>query len=337
MASITRRGAKWLAQVSVQGSRKSKVFTTKAQAKAWAAEREAEAESERLGKVPRKKVGDLFDRYGREVSPTKRGVRWEQIRLHRMCNDDPLADIWLEDLRPTHIAEWRDRRLTEVSPSSVRREWNLFSNAFQVAVREWGWLTKNPMREVSRPAPTDPRDRRYTPAEIKRICDAAAYSRDLPPSTKTARVCAAFLLAIETGMRLGEIAALRPEDLMLERRHLIVTGKAVGGDKTAAARRSVPLSSEAIRILAQVSAVTEHDCHTVFGIDSASMSTLFRRIRLTANVHDATFHDSRHEATTRLSKKLEPLALARTLGHKDLKMLLVYYAESAEDIARRLD
>ena len=50
------------------------------------------------------------------------------------------------------------------------------------------------------------------------------------------------------------------------------------------------------------------------------------------------FHDTRAEALTRLSKKLDALRLAKISGHKDLRILLAtYYRESAEDVARLLD
>lgn len=337
MASISRRGEKWLAQVCIHGQRKSKIFATKGQAKAWATRLEAEAAPHEFGTIPRKQIRELLERYAREVSPRKKGMRWEQIRLDRICRADPLADVWLEDLNPSHIAEWRDRRLEVVKPGSVRREWNLLSNVFKTAVHEWGWLKQNPMSQVRRPPAPPPRDRRYTPDEIRRVCEAAGYSPDQPPITTRARTCAAFLLALETGMRLGEIAALRHEDLMLNQKVLVATGQAPGAGKTAAAKRRVPLSSRAVEILKQVSAVTAHKSQTVFDVGRDSMSTTFGTICDKANVHGATFHDSRHEATTRLAQKLNPLELAKTLGHKDLRMLMVYYEEAAENIAKRLD
>jgi hypothetical protein len=42
-------------------------------------------------------------------------------------------------------------------------------------------------------------------------------------------------------------------------------------------------------------------------------------------------------AITRLAKKLDVLDLARMVGHRDLKQLLVYYNESPNTIAERLD
>ena len=47
-------------------------------------------------------------------------------------------------------------------------------------------------------------------------------------------------------------------------------------------------------------------------------------------------HGVNHVAITRLARKLDILSLARMVGHRDLKMLQVYYRESAEDIAKRL-
>lgn len=49
---------------------------------------------------------------------------------------------------------------------------------------------------------------------------------------------------------------------------------------------------------------------------------------------DCTKKDTK---ANRLAKKLNALELARMVGHKDLKMLLRYYNESAEEIAKRLE
>jgi len=54
-------------------------------------------------------------------------------------------------------------------------------------------------------------------------------------------------------------------------------------------------------------------------------------------IKDLTFHDTRHEAITRLAKKLDVLDLARMVGHRDIKQLLTYYNKSAKEIASQLD
>ena len=49
------------------------------------------------------------------------------------------------------------------------------------------------------------------------------------------------------------------------------------------------------------------------------------------------FHDTRHEAITRLASKLDVLSLARVAGHRDIRMSQAYYNETAEELAARLD
>ena len=54
-------------------------------------------------------------------------------------------------------------------------------------------------------------------------------------------------------------------------------------------------------------------------------------------LEDIHFHDLRHEATTRLSKKLSNvLELSAVTGHRDLRMLKRYYHPRAEDLAKKL-
>ncbi len=187
------------------------------------------------------------------------------------------------------------------------------------------------MRAVRRPSSPPSRERLATDDEIERLLYCLGYDREREPASKTARVGAALLFAIETAMRAGEIASLLWSDVERSRRYLRVTGVAPGGGKTQAARREVPLSSEALRIIDQLHQV--RDGESVFGLAAASIDALFRKARDKAGVVGLTFHDSRHLAITRLAKRLDVLPLARMIGHRDLKMLMVYYNPRAEDLA----
>lgn len=78
MASFKKDGNVWRVQVCIKGVRDSGTFTTKAQAQAWAAMRELQVRSEKeSGIMVGKTCRDAFERYEKEVSRTKRGVRWE--------------------------------------------------------------------------------------------------------------------------------------------------------------------------------------------------------------------------------------------------------------------
>jgi integrase len=300
------------------GKRESASFDTKAQAVAWAQQRDAELVGARL---PDHTVRDALRRYAREVTPTHKGAKWELARIG-LLERDPLASVRLPNLRPSDVSDWKLRRLESVSAASVAREMNLLRSVFSIAVREWEWLRTNPAREVKRPASPPSRKRRITPDEIDRVTLALGYTGTV--DNQSHRVALAFLFALETAMRSGEILGLTWADVGPKSVKLPDTKN---GDA-----RSVPLSQSARDILA---ALPRSD-GPVFGLDPAMRDALFRKAVKRAEIPDLHFHDTRSEAIWRLSKKLDVLQLARVIGHRDLKSLMWYYNESADDLADRL-
>ncbi|MGG7604615.1 tyrosine-type recombinase/integrase [Massilia sp. BKSP1R2A-1] len=312
------------------------MFSTKAEAVAWATAREADIRSGKAtGIQAGRTVGDAFDRYEREVSATKRGQRFEQLRLAAIgrweVNGQPFRKMKLADTTSEVLGKWRDHRLNtdKVSGSTVNRELNLLSNIFTVATKEWKWISSSPTTDVRRPKESEARDRLYTDDEIERICLALGFDFDneQPAVTVSQRVAVAFLFAIETAMRAGEICGLLPRDIVGRVATLTETKNGT--------KRKVPLSKRAVELLELLPTQTESA--TVFGITAKSLDTLFRKAKTRAEIANATFHDTRHLAITRLAKKLHVLDLARMVGHRDLKQLQVYYNETAEEIAIRLD
>ena len=79
------------------------------------------------------------------------------------------------------------------------------------------------------------------------------------------------------------------------------------------------------------------DEERVFTLTSALLDAYYRQGRDLAGIKRPTFHDARATAITRLSKKLDILELARMVGHRDPRSLMVYYRQSATDIAAKLD
>jgi integrase len=336
VASFSKERGGWRVQIAIQGVRESRTYTTKAEASTWAAQRETEIRLEKATGVQRgRTVGDAFRRYEKEVSVHKRGHRHEVVRLAaigRMVLDDvPLEDWKLADVTSDALGRWRDHRLTvdKVLGSSVNRDLNLLSHVFASAAKEWKWIAKSPTTDVRRPDDPPPRDRLYTADEIDRICAALGIEVDQaePVEGASQRVGIAFLFAIETAMRAGEISGLMPGHINGRVATLLQTKNGT--------KRAVPLSSRAIELLKLLPAPAEGG--SVFGLSAQSLDVLFRKAKKRAMIEDVTFHDTRHTAITRLAKKLSVLDLARMVGHRDLRQLQIYYNESAEDIAARLD
>ncbi|MCT7295231.1 hypothetical protein N5I84_03550 [Ralstonia sp. CHL-2022] len=118
MATFTKRktkdGTVWKAEVARLGVRDSRTFDTKAEAAAWATEREADilANQGRDGKPAKRTLRQVIERYTEEVAPTKPGARWEQIRLKAFLRDTPdLADLLVGEITSDDMGKWRDARL----------------------------------------------------------------------------------------------------------------------------------------------------------------------------------------------------------------------------------
>lgn len=309
------------AEVARHGKRRSKVFATKTAAKEWAARQEFLILDEVDAPVDHGTFGEVLNRYANEVSPSKRNERWEILKIKNF-RADPIAAHRMADLTPEIFAKWRDKRLGQVQPATVIRELQLMSAVLNCARKEWGMLSVNPLSDVRKPRKPEARNRLPTADELARLAHVAGD--DL--SKATARAYHAFLFAIETAMRAGEIVGLTWDRIDAVRRVAKLTLTKNGRS------REVPLSSEAVRLL---EALPKAD--PVFGLDSAQLDALWRKVRDKAQADGLNFHDSRHAAITALSKKLDVLALARMVGHTDLRMLQVYYNESAEELAKRLD
>ncbi len=327
MASFRKKGNGWEASVCCKGIRTSKTFDTKLEASHWAASTEQEILSGKRGEIPNKSFGDLLQLYAEKVSPTKRGCSWEVKRINAFCRDE-IAGVMLCELSAIHFSSWRDRRLLSVSAGTVLREINLLSHAINTAIKDWEWLKINPLSGIRRPQEPQPRDRLISEQEIERLLFALGYDYDEKPVTIQARIGAAMLFAIETAMRAGEIAGLTWDRVDIEKRtaRLIETKNG--------SKRAVPLSIEAIRLIEQMR--VDSDSVSVFGLTTDQIDVNFRKAKLRAMIEDLHFHDTRAEAITRLSKKVDILSLARITGHKDLRMLQIYYRETAEDIAKKL-
>jgi len=123
MATLEKRERGWRVKIRKDGISQSASFRTKAEAAAWAVKIESEIASGKIGRIPNKTFGELLEKYSEEVSSTKRGARWEQLRIGLYLREYPeLCGTKLEKLGPETFAAWRDTRLKQVSALSVRRD-----------------------------------------------------------------------------------------------------------------------------------------------------------------------------------------------------------------------
>ncbi len=338
MASITPYpGGRYRAVVRRTGYKaRSDIFPTRKAAETWARSVEREMDAHRYidpGETLRATtVAALLEKYQQEVVPQHKGSRWETVRIKSLIAEGEFTRRRLDQLRPDDIRAWRDGRLLQVKAATVNRELNLISGMFSHAIKEWSVpLPANPVHLVKRPPAGKARRRRWSDAEIQRLLDAAGFDEKQPPVVGRDYVGWALLVAIETAMRLGELCLLRVGDVDLQGRAAVLHDTKNGD------RRVVPLSRRAGELLGILLAGKAAD-DQVFPLTSGSLGLYFREARNRAGLSDLRFHDARHEAATRLSRKLpNVIELSAVTGHRSLQSLKIYYHPDAADLAAKLD
>ncbi len=139
------------------------------------------------------------------------------------------------------------------------------------------------------------------------------------------------LIALNTGLRRGELTSLHWSDIDLEAKRLLVRAAAAKGLKS----RYVPLNTEATTILTRWRKQTS-GVGRVFAVRSIKKS--WAALMTAAKIANLHFHDLRHSFASRLAMAGVDLNTVRELlGHADMKMTLRYAHLAAEHKAAAVE
>ena len=134
-------------------------------------------------------------------------------------------------------------------------------------------------------------------------------------------------LALETGMRRGEILKLKWSNINFYDRTAYLEDTKNGED------RYVPLSLKATELLSSVNKTND----IVFPLSSNAVRLSWERLKRKAKIYNLRFHDLRHEALSRMTEKgLNPLEVAGISGHKRLEQLGAYTHLDYRKLAKKL-
>jgi integrase len=227
-----------------------------------------------------------------------------------------------------------------LAPKSISLAKNLVSRIFTTAM-EWSYVQENPATHVRTPARVSQREpNALTPEQVRRLI------AELPEPCKSM-----VLIAILTGLRRGELFALRWGSIDFERKLLHVRESVYEGHfgtpKTRSSFRKIPIgeSLEAIFLRLREEKATANDL--VFASQSGTAlrpeNVLKRVIRPACErlrLPKVGWHDLRHTSATLLHEH-EPLRVAQAiLGHSDLQTTLGYthvLPGSQREAMRRLE
>jgi integrase len=225
------------------------------------------------------------------------------------------------------------------SPKTINNHLNFLHGLFAFAEKR-GWAPGNAVAEAERPrADSSDPDIRFIDLE-----ELEALLQEVPDDVLGAVERVLYLTAAMTGLRQGELIALRWKDIdwkagLIRVRRNYTRGR-FGTPKTKRSNRAVPMPERVAAALKEHFERSEYTgtddlvfCHPETGapFDASKMRKRFKEAIKTASVRSIRFHDLRHTFGTRMAAAGAPLrTIQEWMGHRDYKTTEIY-ADYAPD------
>jgi len=325
MATVYRRqgGRVWWIRFQHHRRRihRSAHTKNKAEALRYLARVQDELRRQDRGDLPQKTFLDMAERFSAEHLPLLRFRTARSYRTHIRMMSQHFGSMSLDRVGKQQIADYiGKRRRAGCRPPTIRRHLTTLSSMFSRAMG-WGWINVNPVRTIdTRSIPNSKWRTRYlTRAEFDTLLTATApHLRPL------------LEVAVETGMRLGEMLSLTWSQVSFERREVILHETKNGKP------RVVPLSPRAAAVFGAISRhqTSSHVfCDHVTGQPFTTIRKGFVAACRRAGITDLRFHDLRHTfASWAVQSGMDLYRLARILGHADTQMTVRYSHLATEDL-----
>ena len=269
-------------------------------------------------------------------------VPWAKASKRSWQDDEerarPLKEFFkakrLRDITPMLIEKYKQQRLNTTtlhkrkrSPATVNRELQVLSKVFSMAYDN-GLVETNPMRRVHKLREAPARERYLTNEEEKSLFAILVGRR--------AHIRPIVVVALQTGMRQGEILGLKWENIDFEQGTIYVAHTKTGRPRKLP--MSGPVEAE-LRSLKQDSLPHEH----VFSYSRTGLKlTTFRHAWegacTAAKISGLRFHDLRHTFATRLrARGVHEMDIMSLLGHTTLQMTSRYTHAMPQNLRTAVD
>jgi len=315
--SVYKRGKRWYYYIKINGARQRGAIP-EARTKYQAEQAEIRIRNEifegRFGvretnKTLREFVDETFLPWSKE---NKRSWRNDVSRIN------PIQAFFgrrkLKDISPFLVEKYKSERGKSVTvrgnvraKATVNRELQLLSRIFTLAMRNKE-VRSNPCAEVEQFKGEVRRNRYLLPGEEERLMAELSGRRS--------HLQIIVSIALNTGMRRGEILRLRKQDVDFHRGLIHVTQTKTDED------RDVPMNDMLMNELMAHCANLPTDYLFVWprtGKPIDEIKTSFTRACEKAGIEDLRFHDLRHTAATRMAEAgVDPFTIAEILGHKNI-------------------
>lgn len=214
----------------------------------------------------------------------------------------------LDQIEPHDVERYKILRLAEeAQPATVNREVALLKHIFNCAI-DWRKATTNPVRKVKFLKVPDRPKRILSPSEEERLIAAAPeYLKPI------------IVLALNTGMRRGEILNLKWKDVKVAKRVITIVQPKTGRVK------SIPLNEMALRTLLKLDKRGEYVFRNKDGFPYGSLYRGFQGAVRRAGIARCSFKDLRDTFATRLVERgVDLVTVKELLGHSNIQTTMIY-------------
>jgi excisionase family DNA binding protein len=236
------------------------------------------------------------------------------------------GSLYLDEITPFHIESYKASRLKQgVTKSTVNRCLAILRKMLTLAV-EWGYLQKDSVPKMKFfPEKDNLKERILTPEEERRLI-GSSY-----PVLRSI-----LIVALHTGMRLGEILGLRWDQVDLKAERIRV-------ERTKSGKiRFIEVNTPLLHELHQLRALDGRSPYVFLNPDTGkpltSVKTAFTAACRRAGISGLRFHDLRHTFATRLNLLgADPITIRDLLGHSSLKITERYTHSNQEQKRRAVE
>lgn len=324
---VYKKGKNWYIDYYLKGRRKRrKIGTSKKLAQQVLNDVHLKiAKGEYLGVYDEKKI--LFEEFSQQYLAFSKAnkaestyQRRDKVSVSHLIT--AFQERYLFDITPRMVEKYKAKRLEKVAPATVNRELACLKHMYTKAI-EWGYLKTNPVKAVKLLKEPPGRLRYLRPEEVKKLLDVCrGYLRSI------------VITALNTGMRKGEILALRWEDVDLQNRK--VTVKNTKNNEI----RVIPINQTLYQELSNLSHGSDGEFlfsngngHR-FGDIKKGFSLALKK----AGIEDFHFHDLRHSFGSHLVMQgVDLKTVQQVMGHKDIKMTMRYSHLSPEYVQEAME
>ncbi len=231
----------------------------------------------------------------------------------------------VEDIDATTIERWRAGLPSKLSPRTKNKLLIQLHGIFRRAQRAYG-LPTNPMTHIERHRQRSSGDIHvFSVEEVLALVRAADSEQD----------AAIFMTAAFTGLRRGELLALRWRDVDFAMSAMRVRASYAGGAPTmpkSGRVRSVPMAPEVGRLLAKLGErerFTSDDDLVFAGelggyLDGSALRRRYDQALGRAGLRPLRFHDLRHTFGTRMIGRADIRRVQEWMGHSDVQTTMKY-------------